>query len=182
MSNSNSNIKKLLMQKYGKGCFFEMARIAQRIEEMGGIRTYRKFLKEKKLKGQKISQQLTVHHLRHRSEGGDTSVENCVNIREAAHQYIHSLPREEEEIINDMFRSFKLNFTVLRGAEVVDHGSVVLDPAAANYMTIPLEDTTPEQYEQLRKQKEKRKKLKNPTRAMRKKELQQLIDEEDYDR
>lgn len=34
MSN-NRTIKKLLMQKYGKGCFFEMARIAQRIEEMG---------------------------------------------------------------------------------------------------------------------------------------------------
>ena len=81
-----------------------------------------------------------------------------------------------------MFRSFKLNFAVLQGAEVVDHGSVVLDPAAADYITIPLEDTTLEQYEQLRKQKEKRKRLKNPTRAMRKKELQQLIDEEDYDR
>ena len=154
----NSTIKKLLMQRYGKGCFFEMARIAQRIEEMGGIRTYKKFLEEKRFKGQKISQQLTVHHLRHRSEGGDTSIENY------------------------MFRSFKLNFAVIQDAEVVDHGSVVLDPAAADYITIPLEDTTLEQYEQLRKQKEKRKKLKNPTRAMRKKELQQLIDEEDYDR
>ena len=182
MGNSNSNIKKLLMQKYGKGCFFEMARIAQRIEEMGGIRTYKKFLKEKRFKGQEISQQLTVHHLRHRSEGGDTSVENCVNIREAAHQYIHSLPREEEEIINDMFRSFKLNFAVLQGAEVVDHGSVVLDPAAADYITISLEDTTPEQYEHLRKQRKRRNRLKNHTRAIKKRELQQLIDEEDYDR
>lgn len=178
----NSTIKKLLMQRYGNGCFFEMARIAQRIEEMGGIRTYKKFLEEKRFKGQKISQQLTVHHLRHRSEGGDTSIENCVNIREAAHQYIHSLPREDEEIINNMFRSFKLNFTVIQDAEVVDHGSVVLDPAAADYITIPLEDITPEQYEQLKKQREKRNRLKNPTRAMKKKELQQLIDEEDYDR
>jgi len=179
----NHTIKKLLIQKYGKGCFFEMARVAQRIEEMGGIKTYKKFLEEKRFKGQKISQQLTVHHLRHRSEGGDTSIENCVNIREVAHQYIHSLPREEEEIINNMFRSFKLNFAVLQGAEVVDHESVVLDSVAAdNYIAIPLEDTTSEQYEQLRKQREKRNKLKNPTRAMKKRELQQLIDEEDYDR
>ena len=155
----NSTIKKLLMQRYGNGCFFEMARIAQRIEEMGGIRTYKKFLEEKRFKGQKISQQLTVHHLRHRSE-----------------------PREDEEIINNMFRSFKLNFAVIQDAEVVDHGSVVLDPTAADYITIPLEDTTPEQYEQLRKQREKRKRLKNSTRAMKKRELQQLIDEEDYDR
>ena len=179
MSKNNRTVKRLLMNKYGKGCFFEMARIAQRIEEIGGIKTYKKFLEEKRFKGQKISQQLTVHHLRHRSEGGDTSIENCVNIREAAHQYIHSLPREQEEIINNMFRNFKLNFAVLENAEVIDHGSITLDTSAADYITIPLEDTTPEQYEQLRKQKEKKNRLKNPTRAMKKRELQQLIDEEE---
>ena len=38
MSKNNRTVKRLLMNKYGKGCFFEMARIAQRIEEIGGIK------------------------------------------------------------------------------------------------------------------------------------------------
>lgn len=33
---------------YGKGCMFKRARIAQRIETMGRIETYKKFLQEKK--------------------------------------------------------------------------------------------------------------------------------------
>lgn len=69
MSNSNKNARRKLEQVYGKGCFFTRAEIAKRIEAMGGIRTYKTFIKEKHYRGQKISHQITYHHLRHRSEG-----------------------------------------------------------------------------------------------------------------
>ena len=109
----NRIIREQIEEIYGKGCFFERANIAERIEKMGGIKTYKQFLSEKRFKGKKVRNILTLHHLKHRSEGGETTIENGANIREIPHQYIHSLPREQEEIINDMFRDFKIALNVM---------------------------------------------------------------------
>ena len=49
MSNKNRSAKKELERLYGKGCFFNRARCAERIEAMGGIKTFRIFIQEKKI-------------------------------------------------------------------------------------------------------------------------------------
>ena len=109
-SHKNKSIREKLEAKYGKGCMFRNAGIPERIEKMGGIKTYKQFVSERKYKLKKIIQlekQMTLHHLKHRSEGGATSERNGAVISALAHQYLHSLPREHEEKINGMLRDFK---------------------------------------------------------------------------
>ena len=76
MGKSNKRAKAALIEIYGDGCMFEKARIAERIEQMGGIRTYRSYVAEKRFKGKKIAKQLTYHHLVHKSDSGKATVEN----------------------------------------------------------------------------------------------------------
>ena len=109
-SHKNKIIRERLEHIYGKGCMFQKAYIEQRIEQMGGIKTYKEFLKEhrytfKKLK--KLEETMTLHHLKHRSEEGHTSEQNGAVINAVAHSYLHSLPRHQEEIINNMLREHK---------------------------------------------------------------------------
>ena len=177
-SKKNQKIKRKLKSMYGNGCFFDRAHIAERIEAMGGIKTFKVFVEERRFKGKAISYQLTVHHLRHRSEGGETTVENCANIAEIAHQYTHSLDREDEEIVNNMLREFKVNFIMMQGdGKVLDSGSIEPEPAQ-EYIVIPVYNNTPEQ-EAERKKRLKAKRLKNPSRAMKKQELRKIIEEEE---
>ena len=44
MSNSNRSAKKELERIYGKGCFFNRAKVAEQIEAMGGIKTFKVFV------------------------------------------------------------------------------------------------------------------------------------------
>lgn len=111
-SHKNKSIREKLEAKYGCGCMFRNAHIAERIEAMGGIKTYKEFLEEHKYKLKKIIQlekQMSLHHLKHRSEEGHTSEYNGAVINSLAHAYLHSLPREQEEIINNMLREHKRN-------------------------------------------------------------------------
>ena len=106
----NKAAKHDLEVRYGKGCMFKRAQIESIIEKIGKIKTYRQYKEEMHYKRRKINNlesSLTYHHLKHRSEGGSTTLENGAVINELAHRYIHSLPREQEEIINDLFRQFK---------------------------------------------------------------------------
>ena len=50
---SNKTIREELERLCGKGCFFKRAHIAERIEAMGGIKTYKVFVSEKKFKRKK---------------------------------------------------------------------------------------------------------------------------------
>lgn len=177
----NKSAKNELNRIYGKQCMFSRARIALRIEEMGGIRTYKSFLKEIKLKRKKISHEITFHHLKHRSEGGETSPENGANIEEIVHQYIHSLPREQEEVINNMLREWKINYLAINGDEC---GSIKLEEQLEfdtielqKFEDLPRHIQNEIKYKNKLNKEEKLKRLSNPTRAMRKKELEEEIDE-----
>ena len=66
---SNKTAKSELERIFGKGCFFKRGNLEQKIEELGTIRTFKKFKEEKRFKGKKISKQITYHHLKHRTEG-----------------------------------------------------------------------------------------------------------------
>lgn len=106
----NRKIREELERIYGEGCFFQKARVEKRIEEIGGIKTYKQFKEQHryKLKREKVFENMmTLHHLKHISEGGETTIENGAVVASLPHMYMHSLPREQEEIINDMLREFK---------------------------------------------------------------------------
>ena len=110
MSSKNKKIRHSLERIYGKGCMFQKAYIAERIAAIGGIKTYREFIKEKKYTLKEIKRleaNMTLHHLKHRSDGGPTTEENSANINELAHRYVHSLPGNHEEIVNNMLRDYK---------------------------------------------------------------------------
>ena len=69
---SNKNIRKRLEEIYGKGCMFKKAGIERRIEKLKRIKTYKRFLEEKKYTKKKIKHYegiMTYHHLVHKSEG-----------------------------------------------------------------------------------------------------------------
>ena len=199
MSNSNRSAKKELERIYGKGCFFNRAKVAEQIEAMGGIKTFKVFVQEKKFKGKPISHQITYHHLKHKSEGGKATVENGANVEEVAHQYLHSLPRNQEEIINNMLREFKLNCVMMTGDGQVQEAQSISFNFGEDVLVIPLYDNderhNPEIARQQAEEREKAKhtkeykkkkkyeRLQNPTRAMKKRELQRIIEEEeDWDR
>lgn len=127
----NKSVRKILERKYGKGCMFKKANCEEQIERLRTIKTFKKYLEEKRYTGKKIKKlekQMTFHHLKHRSEGGETTPENGGVINELAHAYMHSLPREHEEIINNMIREYKLNIATLQGTgEVKEPQKIEID-------------------------------------------------------
>lgn len=176
MHNKNKKIKNQLIRLYGNGCFFERAHIAEKIEQMGGIKTYKTFLEEKKYTGKKIIYQLSLHHLVHRSENGATSVYNGANVSTIAHQYLHSLPRDQEEIINNELRQFKYQIDMARmsvGDKNLSFEKINIPDGALNMedvIEIPLEDNS-----KLQAETEKKKPKFN--RAKEKRQFQQMIEE-----
>lgn len=175
---TNKSAKQELERVYGKGCMFKKAHIEEQIEALRTIKTYRRFLYETRYTGRKIhllESNLTYHHLKHRSEGGKSTLENGAVIGELPHRYIHSLSRQEEEIINNMFREYKFK---LQGGILVptETGIDMRDPIQIElelngedgYIEIPAFDTT-------ERDLQKRKKF---NRAKEKRNIQELIDEE----
>lgn len=106
----NRTIRIQLARIYGKGCMFLRSNADEYIESLGTIKTYKKYKKGLKFTSKKMEvyeKIMTLHHLKHKSEGGQASIENGAIINAIAHQYLHSLPRNEEEIINDYIREWK---------------------------------------------------------------------------
>lgn len=170
---SNKSAKNALIEIYGKACMFERARIAERIEAMGGIRTYKSYVGEKRFKGKKIAKQLTYHHLVHKSDDGKATVENGALVDATAHAYLHSLPRHQEEIINNMLRAYKINAMAFTTEEVLEHTSVEFD--MTDYITIPLENDN-SRYNRKRAIRE-RKMQEQHSRAQIKRETRKALEE-----
>lgn len=179
MGNDNKKARQQLEMQFGKGCMFKAARIEDQVEALKTIKTYKTFLRETRYTGKKIRQlekNITFHHLRHRSEGGKASADNGANINELAHRYVHSLPREQEEVINNMLRKFKLQGGVItptsQGLDVQPF-EIEMDLARLDEedcLIIPVYDTT----EKDRKKKEKY------NRAQTKQKFQRQIDKALY--
>ena len=98
---------------------FFKANIPERLRQAGiQIKGYKVFVSEKRYKAKKIRKletTMTYHHLEHNADGGKTNVENGAVVNELAHRYLHSLPRQDEEIINDMLRDYKREFELNGG-------------------------------------------------------------------
>lgn len=105
----NQKIRKELEEEYGKGCMFKKA-VSEKELKRRNIKTYRQFIEEKRYTLKFIEQYegiMTLHHLVHVEEGGLTTKENGAEVSALAQFYMHSLERDEEEVINNMLRDYK---------------------------------------------------------------------------
>ena len=169
MSNSNKKAKARLERIFGKVDMFVAADVDKHLELLN-IKTYKVFERTQRYKGvpisQQLSQRLTYHHLKHRRDGGDSSIENGALVGELRHQFLHSLTREEEEIANNIIRAWKIDFLAFKGnGEITNYGS--FEPDFTDVITIPVYDN----------REKKNKRIKNPTRAEKKRQTQKLIEE-----
>lgn len=113
MSNKNRSIRIALTRIYGPGCMFLRSGAENYIEKLGNIKTYKTYKQSLHYKPKKIEvleEIETLHHLQHKSENGHTDIYNGAIINMLAHQYIHTLPRNQEELINDYIREWKKFF------------------------------------------------------------------------
>lgn len=183
MSKDNKTARLELEHIYGKGCMFKRAGIDDRLKHSGlKIKGYKVFISEKHYTSKKIRQLekiMTYHHLEHKADGGKATVDNGAVINELAHRYMHSLPREQEEIINDMLRDFKHSLDIRVGIMSIDDKGVNMQQPVVislddfqydDCLTIPLEDNTKEDI--IKRQKY--------NRAKAKREFQKRVDEELY--
>ena len=93
-----------------------------------------------------------------------------------AHRYLHSLPRDQEEVINDMLRQFKL-----QGGIVVQQPiQIEFNFDMSDCITIPVYDNTKEDYE--KRQKFNRAKEKRKTERFIQDELDFMEELEDEER
>jgi hypothetical protein len=141
---SNKTARQKLEKEYGKGCMFKKANIEEKIENKKTIKTYKKFLEERHYTGKFIKlykKQMNYHHLKHKSEGGETTIENGAIVSALAHMYMHSLPREQEEFINDELRKYK---------QEIDECKVVLvDDLDVPYKVNAMEFSIKEKYKEI---------------------------------
>ena len=67
----NKNKRKQLERIYDEGCMFKKAKVEKQVKKLGGIKTYKKFISEKRYTKSKIKEYesiITYHHLQKRSE------------------------------------------------------------------------------------------------------------------
>lgn len=165
MSNGNKSARRKLERIFGKKCMIEAA----------GIR-YIPVEKRRKIKGYTTSQdKLTYHHIKERSKGGKATVENGAIIKGYNHAWLHQLPRDEKEMVNERLKQYKLNvIRMLGNGEIVDSQSLTLDFNfdKQDCITIPVYPTTEKD---LRKSKGKRRR-EDFNRAKVKREFQRKVD------
>ena len=120
---SNKKKREQLEEIYGKGSMFEKSHTEDYISTLPKIKGYKKFLKEKHFTSKeikKLTERMNYHHLEHKADGGATSVENGAIVNELEHRYLHSLPRNQEEVINNHIRQWKIDFIAIMGGQVID--------------------------------------------------------------
>ena len=122
----NRTCRNLLEQKYGKGCFMERA----------GIRkiTLEEEQKLKKIKGyKKFNRQITYHHIKQKSLGGEVSISNGANLAAYNHEWLHQQPPEVIDEINQKLQDFKLSIDM--GCLSITDNGVTMD----NTMSVELD-------------------------------------------
>ena len=108
---SNKSKREELQKIYGNGSMFKKSKVEEYLTTLPRIKSYKKFQEEKhytRKQKLKLEQTLTYHHMQHLSEGGKTTLENGAVVTEGEHQYMHALPRLEEEIINKHIKNWKI--------------------------------------------------------------------------
>ena len=166
-SKKNRHARMEIERRYGKGCMLEQ--IQDKIERTG-IKTYRQYISEIRFSGPKVEQLrklMTYHHLKHKSDGGPATVENGAEVSALGQMYIHSLPRHQEEIVNNMLRDYKYQIDSGKYEKI---GIEFVDTECTKYMeelgyVVNAAEIIPER-DLKRKQKFSRSKVKEETRRL----------------
>lgn len=148
---------------------FERSHAADYVSTLPIIKGYKKFIEEKHFTTKdikKLTERMNYHHLEHKADGGATTIENGAVVNELEHRYMHSLPRHQEEIINNHIRQWKLDYISLCAGQVIDSGEVDLD-LEKDTMEIPVHEYHSAREFTLKELKEKQ-------RRKEKRELQRL--------
>lgn len=164
----NKGARSLLIQIFGNECMIEKL----------GIRKI-PIEKRKRIKGYKKTQEtITYHHIHKREKGGKSTVENGALIKGYNHEWLHSLPEEQQEEINNQIQEYKINFiSMLRDGTTIDKGSIDIsqidfdDPS--KYIAIETTDCAKEEWEAMKQaniNKNKRKQQRKAKRRMKQKD------------
>ena len=165
-SKKNRHARMEIERRYGKGWMLEQ--IQDKIERTG-IKTYRQYISEVRFSGPKVEQLrklMTYHHLKHRADGGPATVENGAEVSALGQMYIHSLPRHQEEVVNNMLRDYKYQIDSGRYEKMEIE---LVDKLELGYV-VNAAEIIPER-DLKRKQKFSRSKVKEETRRLVEEEL-----------
>lgn len=131
----NKSARKKLEKIFGKICMIEAA----------GIRYIPKE-ERRKLKGySKNHNQITYHHIKEKHSGGKRTVENGALVREYNHVWLHSLPQEQKDAVNNEIIYFKASFLQAQEDKLVETGTVELPlefDTDGECVIIPVYDTS----------------------------------------
>lgn len=114
---NNKSVREELERIYGKHCM---------IHE--GIRTLKPPQpKNAKYKGKSIANQITLHHLKPRRNGGATTLENGSLICRKCHDWLEQLPNLERELVNDELREYKKGFDIRCASLTVEEKGIKVE-------------------------------------------------------
>lgn len=104
---NNRSIRKKLIELYGSECFINKLHL--------------RVVKPQKYKGKKQynkMQRLTYHHIKAKSEGGETTIENGALLNAENHEWLHKQDKKKQDVINKMFIEYKKIADKLRSREI----------------------------------------------------------------
>lgn len=142
---SNKAVREELERIYGHICM---------MHEGLKIKGYKKTIK--RYKGKSIANQLTLHHIKPKSQGGKATIENGAVLCRACHDYLEQSRPEEKRRLNGLLQDYKR-----AKIELVDDLEL---PFEVNYTEISVEP----------KKKKSKAQKKRELRAKRKKEKKEL--------
>lgn len=151
---SNRHARQKLERIFGKICF---------IEELG-IRNI-PIEKRRKIKGYtKYDDVLTFHHIHEKAKGGTGDPENGALVRGYNHRWLHSLPEEQKEKVNNCMVEFKAAFIQHNGQEIIANDAIKfkLDFDPKDCIEIPVFPNTKE--DELKRKKYNRAQVKREFR------------------
>lgn len=127
----NKQARNKLIRIFGNKCM---------IEELG-IRKI-PVEKRKKIKGYRKTQEtITYHHIKEKQDGGKATVENGALIKGYNHEWLHTLPEDQKEEINNQIQQYKMNVIAMKGdGQILDSQSITLDFDMTDCITIPVYD------------------------------------------
>ena len=93
---SNKSAKQKLIQRYGNIDFLDQLKIA--------VPKCKKYTSKGQLKRMK---QLTYHHIKEKSKGGQATIENGALLTAEHHEWFHQQPPEVQRELNNAFQELK---------------------------------------------------------------------------
>ena len=95
---SYRKVKQKLIKLYGEECFIDKLKLRP-LEDKPKYYTSKRQMKKMK--------KLTYHHIKEKSKGGQTNVENGALLSVENHEWFNSQPEEVQKELNEQFQKYK---------------------------------------------------------------------------